>query len=83
MMYHEGVLLAARKIISSKNDNHFTVSEIQAQMLKEGLKHNPKTIGTHISSRCCANAPSHHATTYNYFERVSRGVYKIREDFLG
>lgn len=82
MVCHEGVLLAARKIVSAKSDNHFTMVEIQVQMLKDGIEYTPKTINTHVSSRCCANATSHHGTTYNYFERVSRGVYKIKEDHL-
>ena len=32
-------------------------------------------------SRCCANAPSHHAHRWPYFERLQRGVYEIRKDY--
>jgi hypothetical protein len=26
----------------------------------------------------CVNAPDHHGSTYNDFERVGRGVYRLR-----
>ena len=35
MACHEDVLLAARKIVSGKKDNHFTVLEIQEQILAD------------------------------------------------
>lgn len=38
------------------------------------------TIRTHVTSRCCLNAPSHHGTVYNDFERIERGVYKLHRD---
>jgi predicted RNase H-like HicB family nuclease len=36
------------------------------------------TVRTHISSRCCVNAPKNHPHKWDYFERVERGVYEIR-----
>jgi hypothetical protein len=36
------------------------------------------TIRTEIVSRMCAQAPVHHAVTYNDLDRVGRGLYKRR-----
>ncbi len=82
MTCHEIVLLIARKVVAEKKDNHFTVSEIKTQLQNQGFSLNHKTIETHVRSRCCVNAPAHHETTYNYFERVGRGVYKICDDYI-
>lgn len=38
---------------------------------------NPGSVRTHVMSRCCVNAPSHHAHRWPYFRRVRRGVYEI------
>ncbi|WP_456297873.1 DUF7669 domain-containing protein [Aneurinibacillus soli] len=40
--------------------------------------YKPQSIRTHITSRCCVNAPDHHAVVYDDFERIGRGVYKLR-----
>jgi hypothetical protein len=42
---------------------------------------NPATVRTHVASRCCTNAPSHHASRYSYFRAVARGVYRIEPAF--
>ena len=38
---------------------------------------NPGTVRTHVASRCCVNAPSHHAARYRYFRALRRGVYRL------
>ena len=38
---------------------------------------NPGTVRTHVASRCCVNAPPHHASRYRYFRALRRGVYRI------
>ena len=38
---------------------------------------NPGSVRTHVMSRCCVNAPPHHAHRWPYFRRVRRGVYEI------
>ena len=38
---------------------------------------NPGTVRTHVASRCCVNAPPHHASRYRYFRALHRGVYRI------
>lgn len=38
---------------------------------------NAGSVRTHVMSRCCVNAPSHHAHRWSYFRRVRRGVYEV------
>jgi len=76
MSIHEEVLAAARRLCSSRESWTFTPSEIV-----NALPHlNERSVRTHVVSRCCANAPSHHAHRWPYFERLQRGVYRIREE---
>ena len=42
---------------------------------------NPKTVRTEITSRCCVDAPEHHARRWPYFRRVGRGRYQIEPKF--
>jgi hypothetical protein len=37
------------------------------------------TIDVHITSRCCVNANANHAVTYNDYERIGRGIYRLYE----
>ena len=39
------------------------------------------TVRTHVASRCCVNAPSHHQSRYAYFRSVGRGTYSIEPPF--
>ena len=69
------VVQAAKAIVANKGKNEFRPIEIV-----ERLKHSDypaSTIRTHVSSRCCANAPDHHAKVYKDFERIRDGVYRI------
>lgn len=38
---------------------------------------NPATVRTHVASRCCVNAPSHHQSRYAYFRAIRRGMYRV------
>lgn len=38
---------------------------------------NPQSVRTHVTSRCCVNAPAHHAHRWPYFRRVGRGRYEV------
>jgi len=42
---------------------------------------NAASARTHIMSRCCVNAPAHHAHRWPCFRRVRRGVYQILPPF--
>ncbi|MCM3527866.1 hypothetical protein M4D56_01990 [Cytobacillus oceanisediminis] len=73
----EQILAAAKSIIRSKEKNEFTIKEVIDYMKKENTVFEESTIRTHISSRCCINSSRHHAVTYDDFEKVRKGVYKI------
>jgi predicted RNase H-like HicB family nuclease len=74
MAVHEETLRAARRICRQRGGWRFRPRDIVL-----ALPHlNPRTVLTHVVSRCCVNAPAHHAHRLDYFKRVSRGVYEIR-----
>lgn len=73
MAVHDEVLLAARRLGSERGDWTFTPDEIV-----RALPHlNPSTVRTHVTSRCCENAPKNHPHKWPYFQRVGRGLYKV------
>lgn len=73
MAVHEEVLAAARRLGAERGDWTFTPDEIV-----RALPHlNPGTIRTHVTSRCCENAPTNHPHKWAYFRRVARGVYRV------
>ena len=77
MTIHEEILAAARRLCAARRSWTFTPVEVV-----QALPHlNPRSVRTHVVSRCCANAPSHHAHRWPYFERLQRGVYEIRRDY--
>ena len=77
MKIHEEILAAARRLCVARRSWTFTPVEVV-----QALPHlNPRSVRTHVVSRCCANAPSHHAHRWPYFERLQRGVYEIRTDY--
>lgn len=73
----EEILTVVRTIVGNKGVNEFTVSEVVKFMLKNDSGFKESTIRTHITSKCCVNAPSHHAIVYSDFERISKGLYKL------
>jgi hypothetical protein len=75
---HEQVLAAVHYITARKGVNEFTPDEVVQELHRAGSKCSDSTIRTHVVSRCCANAPDHHAVVYDYFERTGPGLYKIR-----
>jgi hypothetical protein len=66
-----------REIVKRKGKNEFGVGEVVDLMLSKNPNLNTSTIRTHITSRCCVNAAPNHTVTYNDFERIGRGVYRI------
>jgi predicted RNase H-like HicB family nuclease len=77
MAVHEEILRAARRTCRQRGGWQFRPSEIVL-----ALPHlNARTVLTHVVSRCCVNAPAHHAHRLDYFRRVSRGVYEIRRRY--
>lgn len=73
MPIHHEVLEAARRLCRERGGWTFRPDEVV-----RALPHlNASSIRTHIVSRCCVNAPQHHAHRWPYFRRAERGVYEI------
>ena len=73
MSIHHEILAAAQRICASRGEWTFTPVEIV-----DALPHlNSRSVRTHITSRCCVNAPANHPHRLPYFLRVSRGIYEI------
>jgi predicted RNase H-like HicB family nuclease len=71
---HDQVLRAAIALCRSRGGWRFRAVEIV-----RALPHlDAGTVRTHIVSRCCVNAPENHPHRWDYFERVSRGLYEVR-----
>jgi len=77
MACHEEVLQAARAIVRTKGINEFSPEEVSRYLENQNTTYAKSTINTHIVSRCCVNAPDHHAVRYQYFERIGHGLYKL------
>ena len=77
MSIHHEILAAARRICASEGEWTFAPAEIVA-----ALPHlNARSVRTHITSRCCVNAPANHPHRLPYFLRVGRGTYEICPPF--
>jgi len=72
------ILTAARKLADRSQDGSFALTEIIAQLKRAGTRYAESTIRTHVTSRMCADAPDHHGTTYDDFERLGGGRYRFR-----
>jgi hypothetical protein len=72
------VLLRARELIVSTGDDSFFGEDLVRYMRQKRSRYSISTIRTHVTSRMCANAPSHHATRYPDFVRIGRGRYRFK-----
>jgi predicted RNase H-like HicB family nuclease len=73
MAIHDEVLRAAVRICRERARWMFTPQEIV-----RALPHRPaSSVRTHVTSRCCVNAPANHESRLDYFRRVKRGVYEV------
>lgn len=77
MPAHEEILRAALDLCRRRGGWRFRPVEIVRALphLKAG------TVRTHVVSRCCVNAPQNHPHKWDYFERVSRGLYEVRPSY--
>jgi predicted RNase H-like HicB family nuclease len=73
MAIHDEVLRTAVRVCRERPGWTFSPEEVVRAL--PGL--NPSSVRTHIVSRCCVNAPKNHPHKWNYFRRLSRGVYEI------
>ena len=74
---HALVLDAALELAAPSDDWRFRVLDVVRALpqLNEG------TVRTHVASRCCVNAPSHHQSRHPYFRALGGGVYRIEPPF--
>lgn len=75
----DAVLEAFKRLLARTNRREFQLSEIVAEVQRSTGQFSESTIRTHIVSRMCANAPDNHAVVHDDLQRVSRGVYRLRE----
>ena len=77
MKIHEEILTAVRRLCAARRSWSFTPAEVV-----QALPHlNERSVRTHVVSRCCVNAPSHHAHRWPYFRRLRRGLYEVMKDY--
>lgn len=74
----EEILRAARTLADRSSDGSFTLMQIITLLRDAGSRYAESTIRTHVTSRMCADAPDHHGTTYDDFERLGGGRYRFR-----
>lgn len=79
MANHHEILAAALRICRERGGWTFSADDIV-----RALPHlNAGTIRTHVTSRCCMNAPRNHPHKWDYFKRVKRGVYEVAPRYRG
>ncbi len=73
MPVHDAVLHAVQRLCEESGSFTFNVRDVVRALshLDEG------SVRTHVASRCCVNAPEHHASRLPYFRRLGRGVYSL------
>ena len=67
------VLDAAQRLCRERGSWTFEVAEIVRALPDL----NSQSVRTHVTSRCCVNAPANHAHRWPYFRRLTRGHYEI------
>jgi hypothetical protein len=77
------ILASARKLAEQSADGSFTLMQILTEMRRAGSRYTESTIRTHVTSRMCADAPVHHGTTYDDFQRLGDGRYRLRSPVPG
>jgi predicted RNase H-like HicB family nuclease len=74
---HEEVLCAAQRLCVERGRWTFSAEEVV-----RALPHlNEHSVRTHVSSRCCVNAPAHHRHRWPYFKRLARGQYEVAKPY--
>ena len=67
------ILIAVKSMTKAREAKHFSIGEV----LEDGTSYKESKIRTHITSKCCSNAPNHHASVFNDYERIGKGVYRL------
>jgi len=79
MSCRDEILKCVSEIVRQTGKGEFTIKEVIDCMRRKVSKYKVSTIRIHISSRLCANAPDHHAVTYDDLERTDRGTYRMKK----
>jgi len=77
MTAREEVLSAAQVLADKSSDGTFSIDDVIRELRRRGSRYADSTIRTHIDSRMCANAPDHHAVTYDDLVRTEPGRYRL------
>ena len=74
---HQQVLAAAVALSGPETEWRFRLLDVVRALptLNEG------SVRTHVTSRCCVNAPAHHQSRHPYFRALGNGVYAIEPPF--
>jgi predicted RNase H-like HicB family nuclease len=73
MPAHDEILKAVQRLCNERSDPIFAPDEVV-----RALPHlNAQTVRTHVTSRCCVNAPKHHQSRLAYFQKIGRGRYEL------
>jgi hypothetical protein len=72
------ILAVARSVAARTPDGTFSPADIVAEMRRRGSRYAESTVRTMVTAHMCADAPDNAGTTYDDFERPSRGVYRLR-----
>lgn len=78
MTARDEILAALPAICARTGGGTFSPQDVIEELRRRGSSYAPSTIRTHVVSRICANAPDHHAVTYDDLERLSDGRYRRR-----
>jgi hypothetical protein len=71
------ILDAFKELTLLTGFEEFAVPDVIEMMRVRGTRYSENTIRTHITSRMCANAPNHHAVTYDDLIRTGKGLYRL------
>ena len=82
MTCRDEILEVARTMVASRGVNDFTANDVVLEMARRRSRYPKTTIRTHVTSRMCRNAPSHHALRFPDLERTSRGHYRLAPHHL-
>ncbi len=78
MMTARAKILAAAEALTCRSDDEvLRLEELVDEVLRDGNPYPEWTLRTEIVSRMTKGAPKHHATTYEDFEHVGRGLYRL------
>ena len=73
----EELLAVMRAYVIEIGENAFTRQEAIKAMERNGSKYTVGSVSAHLSYRCCANIPRYYKPTYDDYEKLGGGLYKV------